>query len=319
MSRRSEYPMLLNPERGGLNEGLHFGYVDVPAEIRPEDRPFLDTLTANSLALQKEIRKPIPLETRDVCISTSYGDVPARIYLPEGKGPFPLLMHYHGGGFAIRDIECFDWLSRRYAQGAGAVVITIEYSLAPEHRFPTQAEQAYEALLWARKHAGEFCADASRDAVTGDSAGGNLSTVVSMMCRDRGERVPKRQILAYPVVDARPEIVRESDELYGTGYNLDYKHLLSYNKAYAASEEVQNPYVSPLLAESLAEMPPCRMVSAQCDVLLDSGLEYAKRLKDAGVETEVHIFKGVPHDFLFYGFPESYEAYDLICQWIREI
>ena len=316
--RRSEFAMIEKPERGRLNAGLSFGYVDVPAEIRPEDRPFLDTLTEASMDLQRQIRRPIPMETRDVEVPTSQGKIPARVYLPEGEGPFPLVMHYHGGGFAIRDIDCFDWLSRRYAAGARAVVITIGYDLTPERRFPVQAEEAYDALLWARAHAAEFGADPLRDVVMGDSAGGNLSAVVSLMCRDRGQRVPARMIPCYPVVDARPDVKRESDELYGTGYNLDYKHLLSYNAAYAP-RDAENPYVSPLLAEDLSGLPPCRMVSAQCDILLDSGLEFAGRLKDAGVETEYRIFRGVPHDFLFYGFPESYEAYDLICGWIREV
>ena len=311
--------MIEAPERGGLNPGLHFGYVDVPAEIRVEDRPFLDTLTAASLALQKEIRTEIPTDTLDVRVPTSRGEIPARVYLPDGDGPFPLVMHYHGGGFAIRDIPCFDWLSRRYCSGANAVVVTIEYDLAPERRFPTQAEQAYDALLWARAHAAEWGADPARDVVIGDSAGGNLSLVVSLMCRDRGQRVPARMIPCYPVVDTRPDVLRESDELYGTGYNLDYKHLLAYNKAYASAEDAENPYVSPLLAKDFAGLPPCRMVSAQCDILLDSGLECAKRLKDAGIDLQYRIFKGVPHDFLFYGFPESYAAYELICGWIREV
>ena len=317
--RKSEFEMIEKPARGGLKEGLSFGYVDVPADILPENRPFLNTLTEASLALQKEIRQKIEMETRDVTIPTSQGEIPARVYLPGGEGPFPLVMHYHGGGFAIRDIACFDWLSRKYAQGAGAVVVTIGYDLTPERRFPVQAEEAYDSLLWARKNAAQFGADPLRDVVMGDSAGGNLSAVVSLMCRDRGQRVPALMIPEYPVVDAWPDVKRESDELYGTGYNLDYKHLLSYNRAYAALEETENPYVSPLLAKDLSDLPPCRMVSAQCDVLLDSGLEFAKRLKDAGNDVRYRIFEGMPHDFLFYGFPESYEAYDLICSWIRQL
>lgn len=319
--RKSEFEMIEQPERGGLKDGLHFGYVDVPEKITCEQRAFLNELTANSLVLQKEIRtERIDVKTADIVIPTSYGEIKARVYMPGGDVRLPLVMNYHGGGFAIRDIECFDYLSRKYAKDAPAVVVTIDYDLAPEKRFPTQAEEAYEALLFAREHAAEYGADPERDVVTGDSAGGNLSTVVSQMCRDRGLRVPKRQILAYPVVDARPEVVRESDGLYGVGYNLDYKHLLSYNRAYIAkAEDALNPYVSPLLAKSMVGLPACRMISAQCDILLDSGMEYAKRLKDAGVDVDYRIYKGMPHDFLFYGFPESYDAYRQICAWIREV
>ena len=320
-TRKSEFGMIEQPERGSLNEGLSFGYVDVPKVITPDERPFLDQLTANSLQLQKEIRPghEIPMETRNVIIPTSYGDMNARIYIPEGKKLRPLVMNYHGGGFVIRDIECFDYLSRAYAKEGDAVVITIEYYLGPEYKYPVQAEQAYEALLWARKHAAEFGADAVCDVLTGDSAGGNLSAVVTLMCRDRGEKLPAMIIPSYPVVDARPEVKRESDELYGTGYNLDYQHLLSYNRAYVEkTEQTSDPYVSPLLAD-LAGFPPTRMICAQCDVLLDSGMEFAEKLREAGVDIDYRIYKGVPHDFLFYGFPESYAAYHQIGQWIREL
>ena len=199
------------------------------------------------------------------------------------------------------------------------MVVGVEYDLSPEAKFPTAAKQCFDGLRWARSNAEKWGADAERDIVAGDSAGGNLSTVVSLMCRDQGIRVPTKQILIYPAVDQALQDMRESEKLYGTGYNLDFKHMVSYGKAYVEKEEdLLNPYVSPLFAEDVSGLPKAYFIDAECDILLDQGLEYAGRLKEAGVETEYRIFEGMPHDFLFFAFPESYEAYDLICKWIWE-
>ena len=322
MDRNARFKMVETPSRGGLNEGLSFGYVDVPKNITPAERPFLDMLTEASLNLQREIRKghEINVKTENTVIPCAFGDIPARVYLPEGDDPHPVILNYHGGGFAIRDIECFDFLSRYYAKNANAMVVTIQYALAPEKKFPVQPEQAYTALLWARENASRYGADPTMDVVLGDSAGGNLSLVVSLMCRDRGEKTPALMIPAYPVVDVREDIGRESEKLYGEHYTLDYKHMKSYNGAYQRTpEDAYDPYMSPLLAEDLTGLEPCRMISAECDILIDQGMEMIQRLKDAGNDAEYHIFKGVPHDFLFYGFPESYEAYDLTGKWIKEL
>ena len=313
--------MLVTPPRGGIKAGLTFGYVDVPNALTPETRPFLNTLTQASLALQQRIRKgrEVDIPTRDVTVIAGGFETKVRLFLPEGPGPFPLVLYSHGGGFAIRDVDCFDYIGRYLAKAADAVVVMPDYLLAPEHPFPTQLEQCYATLLWARKHAAEFHASDGWDVVAGDSAGGNLSTAICLKCLSEGVRVPALQVLAYPVVDMRVGKPRESEERYGTGYNLDYQHVLSYNAAYASPEQQTNPFVSPLLAPSLRGMPPCLMVSAECDVLIDQGMEYLQRLKDAGVSIEYRIFEGMPHDFLFFDYPESYEAYELISRRISDL
>jgi acetyl esterase len=312
--------MLVTPPRGGIREGLTFGYVDVPKAITPDTRPFLDSLTQASLELQQRIRKgrEVALPTRDVTIEAGGLPTKVRLFLPEGPGPFPLVLYSHGGGFAIRDVECFDYIGRYLANAAQAVVVMPDYALAPEHPFPTQLEQCYDTLLWARSHAAELCARETWDTVAGDSAGGNLSAAICLKCLIEGVRVPAMQILAYPVVDMRQGALRESEERYGTGYNLDYQHLLAYNAAYATPDQRCSPLASPLLAPSLRGMPPCLMVSAECDVLIDQGMEFLQRLKDDGVRIEYRIFTGMPHDFLFFDYPESYEAYELIAGKIRD-
>lgn len=310
--RRSPYGMIETPKRGKLREGLSFGYVDVPETITPEGRPFLDTLTEASLALQKRIRrgKEIAIKTEDVIVD----GLRVRVYIPDTNGPKPMAMYYHGGGFTIRDVECYDYIGRYLAFYSGAVLFMPDYDLCPERKFPVQLEQAYAALLWARGQ-GPFTADF----VIGDSAGGNLAAAVSLLCRDRGQKVPRGQILAYPCLDMRIDVERESVLLYGKGYNLDAKHLVSYDKAYVDElSDLENPYASPLLASSLTGLPPCLMLSAECDVLVDQGMEYLKRLKDAGVPVRYKIFRGVPHDFLFFDYPESYAAYEMICRFIHD-
>jgi len=316
------YEMLFQPPRGGLKEGLSFGYVDVPQKMTEADRPFLDKLTDESLKLQQRIRKgkEIYIETQDTTFLSRGKEIKLRIFTPEGNGPFPIVLYYHGGGFALRNIECFDYIGRYIAAKGKAVVFMPEYSLSPVNKFPIAVEECYDALLWARKNADRYKGDADRDIVTGDSAGGNASIVVSMMCRDRSMRVPKKQILAYPVVDQSELIDRESQNIYGRNYNLDYAHMLSYGKAYVKDDaDLLNPYCSPLFAESLTGMPSCTIILAECDILIDQALEFAKRLVDADIELDYKLFRGMPHDFLFYGFEESYEAYDLICGEIGKL
>lgn len=313
--------MIEQPPRGSLKEGLTFGYVDVPENITVKDRPFLDKLTSDSLELQKVIRKgkEINIRTEDTSIVSQNQNVPVRIFTPDGEGPFPMVLYYHGGGFALRDIPCFDFIGRYIASGSSAVVFMPEYSLSPENKFPIALEQCYDALNWARENAMKYNAYADKLIVAGDSAGGNISTVVSMMCRDRHKRMPSLQILAYPVVDHTPGGERESERLYAKNYNLDYAHFLSYGKAYVRDQQdFANPYCSPLFGD-VKGLPPCYMILAECDILLDQGLEYAKYLKDSGVDIQYKIYKGMPHDFLFYGFEESYEAYEDICNKIKTL
>lgn len=310
----------VQPPRGGLKPGLSFGYVDVPQHLTPDKRPFLDSLTKASLEVQQQIRKgrEIDIPTRDVWIDANGRKTTLRLFLPQGEGPFPLVLYCHGGGFAIRNVDCFDYIGRYLAKNGPAVVVMPEYALAPEHPFPTQLEQCCGALRWARAHAQELCADEMRDVVAGDSAGGNLSAAICLKFRDEGLRQPAMQILAYPVTDAVEGCGRESERLYATGYNLDYQHLLAYNEAYASAKQRELPYVSPLRAKTLNHLAPCYMISAECDILIDQGLAYLQRLKEAGVPTGLRIFRGMPHDFLFFDYDESYEAYDLMCRLIEK-
>lgn len=313
--------MLITPPRGHLREGLKFGYVDVPERLTPQVRPFLDSLTAASLDLQREIRKGREIEIKNEDVELELGGVKTkmRVFIPDGTGPFPIALYCHGGGFAIRDVDCFDYIGRYLAKNAPAVVFMPEYVLTPEYVFPMQLTQCFDALNWARDNASRYGGDAARDMVLGDSAGGNLAAAICLMCRDRKIRQPAMQLLIYPLVDCTQSEMRESDRLYGEGFNLDYKHLLSYNEAYASTEVAKEPYASPLLAQDHSNLAECFMISAECDILIDQGMEYLYALNASGVKVDYRIFEGMPHDFLFFAFDESYAAYDLICAHLREM
>lgn len=311
--------MLFVPPRGGIKPGLTFGYVDVPKILTAETRPFLDQLTRASYNTQKQIRKgrEIDINTHDEVIVAGGVKTKVRLFLPEGEGPFPIMLYCHGGGFAIRDVDCFDYIGRYIAKTSPAVVVMPDYLLAPEHNYPTQLNQCFDTLIWARSNANVFNVNAKWDIVAGDSAGGNLSAAICLKCRDEGIVQPAKQILIYPVVDSTLTPQRESERIYGTGYNLDYQHLLSYNNAYSTNPF--DPYVSPLLASDHHGLAECLMISAECDVLIDQGLEYLKCLKDSNVPFSYKIFHGMPHDFLFFAYDESYQAYDMICQEVNRI
>jgi acetyl esterase len=309
------------PSRGELKPGLRFGYVDVPEKLTPETRPFLDSLTRMSLDMQAQIRKgrEIRLDTQDITISAGGVNTRVRMFLPQGDGPFALILYCHGGGFAIRDVECFDYIGRYLAKNSGAVVAMPDYWLTPEHPYPMQLHQCFDTLLWAIAHAGEYRLNPDWTVVAGDSAGGNLSTAICQLCKERGIPQPALQMLAYPVVDMRVGPKRESEIRYGKGFNLDYQHVLSYNDAYATPAQRETPLVSPLVSAELTGLAPCCMILAECDVLIDQGLEYLQHLQNAGVDIRYRIYKGMPHDFLFFAYDESYEAYDWICDEVRAI
>lgn len=225
------------------------------------------------------------------------GDVPARVYRPHGDGPFPVVMMFHGGGWVIGDLETADSQSREVCRGAGVVVISVDYRLAPEHRFPAAAEDCYSATLWAAQHAGAHDGDPGSLAVAGDSAGGNLAAVVAQMARDRGEPWIAFQLLVYPVTDGvnfnRPSYRDNAD-----GFLLTAEAMHWFWDHYApAPGDRRNPYASPLLGGDLSSLPPALVMTAEYDPLRDEGEAYGRALADAGVAAEIIRYDGFIHGF----------------------
>jgi acetyl esterase len=224
------------------------------------------------------------------------GEIPVRIYTPAGTAPLPLLVYFHGGGWVLGGIETHDGTCRELANDAGCVVVSVDYRLAPEHKFPAAAEDCYAAAQWAAAHAAELGADARRLAVGGDSAGGNLAAVVSQMARDRGAPAVVFQLLIYPATAAAFDTPSYHDN--AEGYLLTTADMRWFWGHYLnGPADAANPYASPLRAPRLGGLPPALVITAEFDPLRDEGEQYAHRLEEAGVPARLTRYDGMIHGF----------------------
>lgn len=224
------------------------------------------------------------------------GDVPVRVYWPEGEGPHPAFMYFHGGGWVVGSVANQDGTVRHLVRESGCVGISVEYRMAPEHRFPTAAEDCYTATKWAADNAASLGIRPGRLAVLGVSSGGNLAAAVALMARDRATPDLALQTLVVPVL-AR-EFTTESYREKADGPGLTRRRMQWYWDLYLRDEsDAANPYAAPAAAESLAGLPPALVLTAEYDVLRDEGRQYAKRLQEAGVSTTHLDYAGMTHLF----------------------
>jgi acetyl esterase len=235
-------------------------------------------------------------QVSDRSIAGPGGDIPIRVYRP-GTGTRPVIVFFHGGGWAIGDLDSHDALCRSLANATGAVVVAVDYRLAPEHRFPAAADDSLAATTWVAEHAAELDVDASRLAVMGDSAGGNLAAVVSLMARDHGGPSIAFQLGVYPVTSA--DLDRQSYHDNGTGYFLTTAGMRYFWDEYVPEEsDRSNPYAAPLAAADLSGLPPSHIITAEHDPLRDEGEAYANRLRESGVSSTNTRYGGLFHGFL---------------------
>lgn len=234
------------------------------------------------------------------------GSFPVHIFTPEGKGPFPVIVYYHGGGFVIADTKVYEASVRALAKGAKTIVVSADYRRAPEHKFPTQPEDAFAAYKWAIDNASQFNGDPTRVAVAGESAGGNLATVVSMMARDQKAQLPVHQLLVYPVVDN--DMNNASYKKNANAKPLNKAMMGWFFKHYGA--DPKSPYALPLKATSLKGLPPATVITAEIDPLMTEGKAYADRLEKEGVAVNYRHYTGVTHEFFGMGavVPKAREA-----------
>ncbi|HUO47883.1 MAG TPA: alpha/beta hydrolase [Acidimicrobiales bacterium] len=244
--------------------------------------------------------------------------VPVRVYEHEEPAT-GLIVYFHGGGWCIGSLSIMDNVARELAHATGAAVVSVDYRLAPEHPYPAGLDDCEAVTRWAFEHSARFGVSAERVLVAGESAGGNLAAALSLRLRDAGAaRRPAGQVLVYPVLDAH---------LSDHPSRKEFSHLVVSDKesewfwsSYCGGRDLSSdPYAAPLQARDLSGLPPALVILGGCDRLRDEGRAYARRLVEAGVDTEEACFAGQPHGFVNFGFPAAADAYTLVGRWARRL
>ena len=277
-----------------------------------------------SLRASRKPRRHIPVarvQNRTIGGLDGHGEIPVRIYYPlepdVSASGAPLLVYLHGGGFVLCDLDSHDACCRRLANGVGAIVVSVDYRLAPENRFPAALDDAWAATQWVATHGSELGGDPGRLVLAGDSAGGNLATAVCMMARDRGGPAIAFQVLVYPVVDQRRKpTASHSRSAPGV---LTIEHMRWFTEQYLGPEgDRLNVLVSPILAD-LAGLPPAHIVAGEIDPHCDDNEEYARRLQASGVATTIRRYAGMFHGFfnLPDDIPTAEQANADVCAVVR--
>ncbi|HEV8584679.1 MAG TPA: alpha/beta hydrolase [Methylomirabilota bacterium] len=237
---------------------------------------------------------------REVKASGPLGEIPLRVYRPAGVPAatrLPVYVYFHGGGWVIGDLETHDVVCRQITAESGVCVISVDYRLAPEHKFPASVDDAWAATRWIAAHAADLGVDGAKVAVGGDSAGGNLAAVVALLARDGGSPPIALQVLIYPVTDLSAESQSYTD--LADGYMLTRDSMRWFKAQYLTKEEDAADWrVSPLRAPSLAGVAPALVITAGYDPLRDEGEAYARRLREAGVGVDAVCFGGMIHGFV---------------------
>ena len=279
---------------------LSYGNIEVEASRRLADIKKLDAMR-------------IFFKTLDTKVYNGNHEVPIRLYFPseeamsgepvEGE-KYPVLLFFHGGGWVTESVENYDRVCSRMAQSTGHIVMSVEYRLAPEYRFPVPLEDCYAAAK--ALYTGRLVLPVAPDRITiiGDSAGGNLAAAVCLKARDTGDFAPKKQILIYPAVNNcyTKKSPYKSVQENGQDYLLTAVKMEDYLKLYESStEDRQNPYFAPILAKDLSHMPETLILTAEFDPLRDEGEEYGKRLKEANNYVEIHRIPDALHGYFALG------------------
>jgi acetyl esterase len=242
--------------------------------------------------------EPLPVaRVEEQMIPSPAGEIRLRLYWPQAAAPVPAIVYYHGGGHVIGSLDTHDFVARNLCSGGGALVVSVDYRMGPEHKFPAAVDDSWAALQWVAANAESLGADPARMGVHGDSAGANLAAVVALLARDAGGPRLRLQSLVYPIADYG--MVGDSYEKYADGYGiLTRSATIWFRDHYLRKPEDANDWrASPIKAASLAGAPPAIVITAECDVLHDDGQRYAEALQRAGVPVEYNEFPGMIHGF----------------------
>jgi acetyl esterase len=257
-----------------------------PRQFTPQE---IRKLAIEQTLQHRDVRKEVESVVDTAILRPDGSALPLRIYTPVGQLPLPVLVHLHGGGWVLGNLDTHDNATRDLANGAGCIVVAVDYRLAPEHKFPAALEDAFAALKWTAANAESFGGDPERIAVGGESAGGNLSAAVSLMARNEGGPKLVFQLLAYPVTNLTT-VDTESYRTFADSDGLSRRQMQWFINHYLARPlDGYNIYASPLLAHDLSRLPPALVITGGLDVLRDEGAAYAQRLREAGVETSYSL------------------------------
>jgi acetyl esterase len=257
---------------------------------------------AQYVELCRRTRKPgeWAVDVRDITLPGPGGALRARLYGPSAAGaaPLPALLYFHGGGWCIGDIDTHDPACRQLAHEAGCAVLSLDYRLAPEHRFPAAVEDCVAAVEFAAREGRRLGLDPARLAIGGDSAGGNLAAVATLAARDYGIAL-KGQVLIYPATDFAGDTASHGE--YGEGFLLTRDAVAWFGGNYVDAAQHGDWRASPLRAPDLARLPPALIIVGECDVLRDESRAYAEALRRAGNEASFHLYPGMIHGFFTMG------------------
>ncbi|MEX2254487.1 MAG: alpha/beta hydrolase [Acidimicrobiia bacterium] len=268
------------------------------ADLRPIfESPIEQVRDQSALFAHMGAKDAEPVEVvEDRTLPGPAGDIPVRVYDPDPGATSPVVAYFHGGGFVMMDLDTHDRVCRRLANAANAVVVSVDYRLAPEHRFPAALDDCMAVIHWLTVHAAELAGDPARIAVTGDSAGGNLAAATALAARNGGPGLAA-QVLIYPVIDAACDT--DSFATNAEGYLLTADTMRWFWDLYLGPDgDRDDPYASVMRVDDLSTAPPALVITAEYDVLRDEGEAYAERLRAAGVEVITSRYAGMIHGFL---------------------
>lgn len=276
-------------------------------------------IRATDMARYAKVPRPAVGHVEDRMIPGPRGDIRIRIYRPDMNSGHPVVTYFHGSGFVICSIDTHDGLCRQICLRAGAVVVSVDYALAPENKFPAGPDDCLAATLWVSEHASNFGGDASAHVLVGDSAGGTMAIVTAMRMRQETAPAVKAQILMYPVTDY-PDPPPHSYVERGNGFGLT-ADAMRYFWAHYLNEPADGaqPHASPMRAANLTGLPATYIMTADYDPLRDEGDEFAAKLADAKVDTTLVRYDDMNHGFMSWVglLDRADEALDAVCLWLK--
>jgi len=256
----------------------------------------------NAYAAATASPRPQGMRVLDRSLETAAGPIAYRVYKPAGGpaagggGPCPGILYLHGGGFMLGDLDSSDTTAWGLAEESGAIVVSVDYRLAPEHPYPAAFEDSWAVLLQVARHGAALGIDPARLAVAGDSAGGNLAAALALAARDRGGPALRAQAAIYPWVGIPFTYPSYRENAQGPGLTLD--SMVKFRRAYLGGEDTEDPYAMPIKARDFAGLPPALVVTAALDPIRDDGRVYAARLAEAGTDVTYRELPGLLHGFL---------------------